>query len=162
MFLERFHEAQAGRWAGYDTALAEIRAGQKRSHWIWYIFPQIQGLGRSATAQIYAIASRAEAVAYLEHPVLGPRLRECTKLVLDVEGRSAEQIFGYPDHLKFRSCMTLFARAAETVTGAVGAHAPGRARSADEAQPFREALEKYFAGEGDALTLQLLTSACGT
>jgi len=99
---------------------------------------------------------------YLAHEVLGEHLRECTRLVNGIEGRTIEEIFGYPDHLKFRSCMTLFARAAETGTGAVGAHAPGHARSADEAQPFREALEKYFAGEGDALTLQLLTSASGT
>ncbi|TLY64180.1 MAG: DUF1810 domain-containing protein [Gammaproteobacteria bacterium] len=157
--LQRFADAQEGVFA---EVCAELAAGRKESHWMWFVFPQLKGLGSSATARHYAIGSLEEARAYLAHPVLGPRLRECTGLVNRIEGRSVEAIFGYPDHLKFRSCMTLFARAAETVTGAVGAHAPGHARSADETQPFREALEKYFAGEGDALTLQLLTSASGT
>ena len=157
--LQRFVDAQEGVFA---AVRAELAAGRKQSHWMWFVFPQLKGLGSSATARHYAIGSLEEARAYLAHAVLGPRLRECTGLVNRIEGRNVEAIFGYPDHLKFRSCMTLFARAAETVTAAVGAHAPGRARSADEAQPFREALEKYFAGEGDALTLQLLTSASGT
>ncbi|HBH81499.1 MAG TPA: DUF1810 domain-containing protein, partial [Nitrospira sp.] len=103
--LHRFLTAQAPT---YNTVLAELRAGRKSSHWIWFIFPQIAGLGHSAMAQQFAIGSLDEAKAYLQHPVLGPRLRECAQLVLDVEGRSAEEIFGYPDYLKFRSCMTLF------------------------------------------------------
>ena len=133
--LHRFLSAQAPI---YDTVLAELRAGRKSSHWIWFIFPQIAGLGRSATAQQFAIASLDEAKAYLQHPILGPRLRECTQLVLDVEGRSAEEIFGYPDHLKFRSCMTLFLTAA-----------PDNAL-------FNAALLKYFDGKPDQLTLDLL------
>jgi uncharacterized protein (DUF1810 family) len=96
----------------YDTVLNELRAGRKSSHWIWFIFPQIAGLGHSEMAQQFTIGSLDEAKAYLQHPVLGHRLRECTQLVLDVNGRSAEEIFGYPDHLKFRSCMTLFMTAA--------------------------------------------------
>jgi uncharacterized protein (DUF1810 family) len=96
----------------YDTVLDELRAGRKSSHWIWFIFPQIAGLGRSAMAQQFALTSLDEAKTYLQHPTLGPRLRACTQLVLDVNGRSAEEIFGYPDYLKFRSCMTLFLTAA--------------------------------------------------
>ena len=133
--LHRFLSAQAPT---YDTVLAELRAGRKSSHWIWFIFPQIAGLGRSGTAQQFAIGSLDEAKAYLQHPTLGPRLRECTQLVLDVEGRSAEEIFGYPDHLKFRSCMTLFLTAA-----------PDNAL-------FNAALLKYFDGKPDQLTLDLL------
>ena len=133
--LHRFLTAQAPT---YDTVLAELRAGRKSSHWIWFIFPQIAGLGRSGTAQQFAIASLDEAKAYLQHPVLGPRLRECTQLVLDVEGRSAEEIFGSPDYLKFRSCMTLFSTAAT-----------------DNAL-FKSALLKYFHGQPDQLTLDLL------
>src|SRR5690242_12676003 len=100
--LHRFLDAQE---RVYDTVLAELRAGRKSSHWIWFIFPQIAGLGHSTMAQQFAITSLDEAKAYLQHPVLGQRLRVCTQLVLDVNGRSAEEIFGYPDHLKFRSCM---------------------------------------------------------
>lgn len=133
--LHRFLTAQAPT---YPTVLAELRAGRKSSHWIWFIFPQIAGLGRSGTAQQFAIASLDEAKAYLQHPVLDPRLRECTQLVLDVEGRSAEEIFGYPDHLKFRSCMTLFSTAAPDNT------------------LFKSPLHKYFHGEPDQLTLDLL------
>jgi uncharacterized protein (DUF1810 family) len=107
--LQRFLHAQE---RVYDTVLAELRSGRKTSHWIWFIFPQIAGLGHSAMAQKFAIGSLDEAKSYLQHPILGPRLRACTQLVLDVNGRSAEEIFGYPDHLKFRSCMTLFMAAA--------------------------------------------------
>ncbi|MGA7238138.1 MAG: DUF1810 domain-containing protein [Bryobacteraceae bacterium] len=133
--LERFVEAQA---ACYEQVTSELRAGRKRSHWMWFIFPQIAGLGHSEMARRYAISSLAEAVAYLEHPALGPRLRECTRLMVDVKGRSIDQILGYPDDLKFRSSMTLFARA-----------------GADE-QVFREALGKYFGGEEDPLTVERL------
>ena len=98
--LHRFLDAQEGI---YDTVLNELRAGRKSSHWIWFIFPQIAGLGHSAMAQQFAIGSLEEAKTYLQHPALGSRLRECTQLVLDVDGRSAEEIFPYPDNLKFRS-----------------------------------------------------------
>ena len=134
--LHRFLSAQAPT---YDTVLAELRAGRKSSHWIWFIFPQIAGLGRSGTAQQFAIGSLDEAKAYLQHPTLGPRLRECTQLVLDVEGRSAEEIFGYPDHLKFRSCMTLFMSASP------------------DNMMFKDALDTYFDGQSDTLTLNILT-----
>lgn len=133
--LDRFVEAQADC---YEQVARELRAGRKSSHWMWFIFPQIAGLGHSEMARRYAISSLAEAAAYLEHPVLGPRLRECTQLVNVVEGRSIDRILGYPDDLKFRSSMTLFAKAAP-----------------DE-QVFREALEKYFGGEADRLTLERL------
>jgi len=133
--LQRFVEAQA---RDYDSAVRELKSGRKRSHWIWYIFPQIAGLGSSAMSQKYAISSCDEARAYAEHSVLSPRLRECTQLVLDVQGRTAEQIFPYPDDLKFRSCMTLFERCA-----------------ADPAI-FRAALDKYFGGKPDPLTLEIL------
>ncbi|MBH0189753.1 MAG: DUF1810 domain-containing protein, partial [Nitrospira sp.] len=107
-------------------------------HWIWFIFPQIAGLGRSGTAQQFAITSLDEAKVYLQHPVLGPRLRTCTQLVLDVNGRSAEEIFGYPDDLKFRSCMTLFLTAAT------------------DNSIFKDSLLKCFDGKPDTLTLDLL------
>ena len=132
--LERFVDAQA---PVHGRALAELKAGRKQSHWMWFIFPQIAGLGRSPMAQHYAIQNLAEARAYLNHPVLGARLRECTRAVLDVEGKTAHEIFGSPDHLKFRSSMTLFAHAAP-----------------DE-ELFRTALEKYFDGE-DQLTVEKL------
>ena len=132
--LQRFVEAQDGI---YEQVLRELRAGRKTSHWMWFVFPQIEGLGYSSMAQRYAIGSRAEAEAYLKHPVLGPRLRECTALVNGVEGRSLHQIFGSPDDMKFRSSMTLFA-----------------ACDGDEASVFKTALEKYCGGEGDPLTLQ--------
>ena len=131
--LKRFVEAQEGV---YEQACAELRAGRKRSHWMWFVFPQIQGLGSSPTAVRYAISGMEEARAYLEHPVLGPRLRECAGIVVGVEGRSVEEIFGYPDDLKFHSSMTLFAKASE------------------EAGVFGEALEKYFGGEMDQGTLE--------
>src|SRR4051812_13984390 len=107
--LERFVDAQRG---SYERAYAEIVAGSKRSHWMWFVFPQIAGLGSSPTAQRYAIADLAEARAYLHHPTLGPRLRDCAAALLGHE-KSAEEIFGYPDDLKLRSSMTLFARAAD-------------------------------------------------
>jgi uncharacterized protein (DUF1810 family) len=133
--LRRFVEAQE---RDYASVLAELRAGRKRSHWIWYIFPQIHGLGVSAMSQKYAISGPDEARAYFEHSVLGPRVRECTQIVLNLEGRTAEQIFPYPDDLKFRSCMTLFERCA-----------------ADPAI-FRAALLKYFGGTPDQATLDIL------
>ncbi|HKR88700.1 MAG TPA: DUF1810 domain-containing protein [Phenylobacterium sp.] len=133
--LQRFVDAQA---RNYDDALAELRAGRKTSHWMWYVFPQVAGLGSSAMAQTYAIGSLAEAQAYLAHPVLGARLRDCLAAVLAVRGRSAHEIFGSPDDLKFRSSLTLFAQAAP-------------------ANPqFRQGLERYFGGEADPATLQIL------
>jgi len=133
--LQRFVDAQA---RNYDDALAELRAGRKASHWMWYVFPQSAGLGRSAMAQTYAIGSLAEARAYLAHPVLGPRLRDCVAAALAVQGRTAHQIFGSPDDLKFRSSLTLFARAA-----------PGEPL-------FGQALDRYFGGEPDPATLRIL------
>ena len=106
--LERFVSAQEPI---YRQVLSELRSGMKTSHWMWFIFPQIRGLGRSPVSIEYAISSREEAAAYLQHRVLGPRLKECTRLVLHVTGRSAEEIFGSPDDMKFRSSMTLFAQA---------------------------------------------------
>ena len=133
--LHRFLTAQEGV---YDTVLAELRTGRKARHWIWFIFPQIAGLGHSAMAQQFAITSLDEAKAYLQHPILGQRLRACTQPVLDVNGRSAEEIFGYPDNLKFRSCMTLFLTAAT------------------DNIIFNDALLKYFDGQPDQLTLDVL------
>ena len=133
--LTRFVEAQN---PVYSRVCSELRAGAKTSHWMWFVFPQIKGLGHSAMAQKFAISSVDEAREYLEHPVLGARLRECTELVCAVTGKSAHEIFGAPDDLKFRSCMTLFA-------GVAG-----------EGSIFQEALKKYFAGEPDALTLRLI------
>jgi uncharacterized protein (DUF1810 family) len=133
--LQRFVEAQNPVFA---RVCAELGAGRKNTHWMWFVFPQIAGLGHSQLARQFAISSRAEAAAYLDHPVLGPRLRECTRLVNATEGRGIEQIFGYPDDLKFRSCMTLFAHS-----------------SADN-QLFTEAMRKYFAGEYDRATLDRL------
>jgi len=133
--LHRFLDAQE---RVYDRVLSELLAGRKSTHWIWFIFPQIAGLGHSAMAQQFAIGSLDEAKAYLQHPVLGPRLRACTQLVLDVKGRRAEEIFGYPDNLKFRSCMTLFLAAAT------------------DNRLFKDTLHKYFDGKPDQLTLNLL------
>jgi uncharacterized protein (DUF1810 family) len=132
--LERYVSAHEGVYA---QVCAELAAGRKASHWMWFIFPQLRGLGSSPTAQHYAISSLAEARAYLAHPLLGARLRECTRLVNCVEGRSARAIFGSPDDLKFRSCMTLFVRAGG-------------------GSPFEEALARYCGGESDPLTLRLL------
>ena len=133
--LQRFVDAQQPI---YQAVLSELRAGRKRSHWMWFIFPQVAGLGRSTMAQEFALSSLDEATAYLAHPLLGPRLRECTALVAGIEGRSVGEIFGYPDDLKFRSSMTLFARAAP------------------EEPIFALCLQKYFAGEPDPLTLARL------
>ena len=131
--LKRFVDAQE---PVYQEVLEELRAGKKRSHWIWFIFPQIAGLGSSPTAQRYAIASIDEALAYLGHPILGARLRECTAIVNQIEGRTVSEIFGWPDDMKFRSCMTLFAQATT------------------DNQVFRDGLEKYFSGEADQQTLR--------
>jgi uncharacterized protein (DUF1810 family) len=139
--LARFVDAQE---RVYPQVRTELAAGRKASHWMWFIFPQLAGLGSSATAHHYAIGSLGEARAYLAHPVLGARLRECTGLVLQVQGRTPAEIFGYPDDLKFRSSMTLFARAADDVR--------------PEDTLFTEALGRYFAGEPDPLTMRLLGS----
>ena len=121
---------------------------------MWFVFPQLAGLGSSPTAQHYAIVSLAEARAYLAHPLLGARLRECTALVIGLEGTTAQAIFGYPDDLKFRSCMTLFAHASAAGERSVTAADPGSAQ-----QPFVSALRKYFAGEEDPLTRKLLRAS---
>ena len=132
--LSRFLKAQE---QDYEQALREIRSGRKRSHWMWYIFPQIQGLGFSPTAQYYAIRDLQEARDYLAHPVLGTRLKEISSALLDLDGLSASEIFGYPDDLKLRSSMTLF-------------------RMADLNEPvFLEVLEKYYDGKPDARTVEL-------
>jgi uncharacterized protein (DUF1810 family) len=133
--LQRFLDAQD---PVYAKVCSELRAGRKQSHWMWFIFPQIQGLGYSPIARKFAIASLKEAKAYLDHAILGARLRECCRLVSQVEGRSVEEIFGYPDDLKFRSSMTLFAHAAQ------------------DKQIFKDALEKYFNGEEDPATVERL------
>jgi uncharacterized protein (DUF1810 family) len=140
----------------YARVCAELAAGRKASHWMWFIFPQLKGLGSSPAARHYAIASLAEARAYLAHPLLGERLRECTRLVNRVQGRTAQAIFGYPDYLKFRSCMTLFAYAAGERAHPELACDDGMAAAAGGDQPFSEALARYFAGEGDPLTRKLL------
>ncbi len=133
--LDRFVDAQGGV---YGRVLDELRGGAKRSHWMWFIFPQLAGLGFSTTARAYAIASLDEARAYLGHPVLGPRLLACTALVNGIAGRTANEIFGSPDDMKFRSSMTLFGQAA-----------PGEA-------VFSDALARYYGGEPDGRTLELL------
>jgi uncharacterized protein (DUF1810 family) len=133
--LQRFLDAQR---SVYEQAERELRAGRKQSHWIWFIFPQIKGLGHSAMTQRYAISSLAEAKAYLDHPVLGPRLRACTQLVTNINGLSIEEIFGYPDYRKFQSSMTLFANAT------------------DDNQVFEDALQKYFRAEHDLQTIESL------
>jgi uncharacterized protein (DUF1810 family) len=133
--LERYIKAQA---SVYARALAELRGGHKQSHWMWFIFPQIVGLGRSSMSQTYAIQSLEEAREYLAHPVLGARLRECCRTVLDLDGKTAHEIFRSPDDLKFRSSLTLFAQAAP-----------------DESL-FDDLLVKYFGGKEDPATLELL------
>ncbi|QYF92429.1 DUF1810 domain-containing protein [Massilia sp. PAMC28688] len=133
--LQRFIQAQA---PVYPAVLAELRAARKQSHWMWFIFPQLAGLGRSSMARHYAIASLDEARAYLDHPVLGARLRECVALLQAASGRSAHQIFGDPDDMKLHSSLTLFAQAAP-----------------DEAL-FRACLDQYFSGQPDRATLALL------
>jgi uncharacterized protein (DUF1810 family) len=134
--LERFVAAQ-DRAGTYPSAVAELRAGAKVSHWMWFVFPQVAGLGQSAVSREFAVSSLDEARAYLAHPVLGPRLRECARIVAGTEGRTAERIFGPVDAVKLRSSMTLFAAAADEAGGAV----------------FREVLAKYFGGVPDEATL---------
>ena len=136
--LRRFVDAQD---RVYDTVLAELRTGAKRSHWIWFVFPQLRGLGHSPTAQRFGISSLDEARAYLAHPVLGPRLRGCTRLVAAIDGRSVDQIFGWPDNLKVRSSMTLFARAT------------------DDNAEFRAVLDKFYNGDDDPATVERLSTA---
>jgi len=135
--LERFVTAQDDAGT-YDAALRELRAGRKTSHWMWFVFPQLAGLGRSATAQRYALGGLAEARAYLDHPVLGARLREATNAVVATADADPEQVLGPVDALKLRSSMTLFARAAP------------------QEELFGRALEKCYAGEPDPATVQLL------
>ncbi len=132
--LNRFTSAQD---KVYDRVLAELKNGRKRSHWMWYIFPQLDGLGRSTTARRYAIKSIEEAIAYLNHPVLGSRLLECANTVLAIEGKTASEIFGYPDDLKLKSSMTLFSTVADDSV-------------------FVRVLDKYFQSERDDRRLQLL------
>jgi uncharacterized protein (DUF1810 family) len=136
--LRRFVDAQD---RVYGTVIAELRNGAKRSHWIWFVFPQLRGLGHSPTAQRFGISSLDEARAYLAHPVLGPRLRGCTRLVAAIEGRSVDQIFGWPDNLKVRSSMTLFARAT------------------DDNAEFRAVLDKFYNGDDDPATVERLSTA---
>ena len=138
--LDRFVRAQA-QGGTYDAALTELRAGHKRSHWMWFVFPQIVGLGQSPTSRMYAIASLEEARAYLAHPVLGPRLLECAQALLGLTGVSAEHVFGGIDAVKLRSSMTLFMRA-------------------QPSQPlFADVLERYFDGRPDAATDRLLEAS---
>lgn len=133
--LNRFVDAQAGI---YTSVINELRAGSKRSHWMWFIFPQIDGLAMSATSRHYAIKSMDDARVFLEHPILGPRLIECSQTLVGIEGRSASQIFGYPDDLKLKSSMTLFSLV-------------------DNADPvFDSVLEKYFDGERDDRTVEIV------
>jgi uncharacterized protein (DUF1810 family) len=133
--LQRFVNAQNPI---FDQVRSELQTGRKQSHWMWFIFPQLRGLGHSEMANKYGIASRAEAEAYLKHATLGPRLSECSQLVNAVKGRSIEAILGYPDDLKFRSSMTLFALVAKENT------------------IFKDVLRKYFGGELDQRTVELL------
>ena len=133
--LDRFLDAQE---AVFTDVCAELAAGHKRSHWMWFIFPQLGALGRSSTARHFGLEDLAQAVSYWRHPVLGERLRRCTALVLDVRGRTAHEIFGSPDDLKLRSCMTLLEIAAPAESG------------------FGKVLDRYYAGDRDALTVQLV------
>ena len=138
--LDRFLYAQHGV---YEDVLAEIRSGRKRSHWMWFIFPQLDGLAFSTTSKFYAIKSLQEAQAYLAHPELGPRLLECTDAVLSQIGKSASQVFGHPDDLKLKSCMTLFACASE------------------QGSVFEKVLAVFYLGQRDEKTLQLLAGSGG-
>ena len=133
--LRRFMDAQD---PVYEQVCSELQRGHKTSHWIWFIFPQIEGLGSSSTSEKFAISSLEEATAYLRHPLLGPRLLQCTDLVINISGRTIQQILGPPDDMKFRSSMTLFAHATP------------------ENKVFEDALQKYFAGQHDHLTLERL------
>lgn len=135
--LDRFLRAQEN---DYERALAEIRTGRKQSHWMWYIFPQLEGLGSSPTSRVYSVKSAAEAAAYLRHPVLGPRLSACCEAALGLEGRSASQIFGSPDDVKLKSSATLFAHVSPPHS------------------VFERIVEKYFDGQRDDSTLRLLRS----
>ena len=134
--LERFVAAQA---SNYEDALAELRGGKKRTHWMWYVFPQIEGLGGSAMAHRYSIKSEAEARAYLAHPILGPRLLDCASAVLETTGRTAHDIFGSPDDMKLHSSATLFATVSDDPI-------------------YQQILDKYFAGKPDEKTIELLTA----
>ncbi len=134
--LQRFIDAQD---RVYDTVTAELRGGAKRSHWIWFVFPQLRELGRSPTALHYGISSLDEARAYLAHDVLGPRLRECARLVMGIDGRSIDEIFGFPDNLKVRSSMTLFRHAT------------------DDDSDFRAVLDKFYGGEEDPATREAVS-----
>ena len=133
--LYRFVEAQN---PVYDQVCSELRQGFKLTHWMWFVFPQLEGLSSSTTSRVFAITSLEEAVSYLEHPILGPRLRQCTELLNATSCRTAKQILGPTDSLKFQSCMTLFAKAT------------------DESQVFEYALQKYYDGKYDRLTLERL------
>jgi uncharacterized protein (DUF1810 family) len=133
--LDRFVKAQE---PVIETVLRELRAGRKETHWMWFVFPQLRGLGRSSMARHYGIENLAEARAYLDHAVLGPRLKECVEAVLGVRGKTLHEIFNSPDDMKFRSSMTLFASAS------------------GEGMPFREALDRYCEGQEDSATLDLL------
>lgn len=133
--LERFRRAQEH---SYQTALREVRNGRKTSHWMWYIFPQMRGLGQSSTAWTYGISGAEEAEAYLKDPVLGPRLTEISEALMDLEEKDADRIFGWPDVLKLRSCMTLFAAVSE------------------KDSVFQRVLDAYYGGMADELTLELL------
>lgn len=136
MSVKRFEKAQQ---RDYETALAEIRSGQKRSHWMWYIFPQLKGLGRSPIAQYYGIADQQEAREFLNHPVLGAHLREISQALLELTTSDANEVFGFPDNLKLCSSMTLFAKI-----------------SGEENSVFHQVLDKYFGGKWDDQTLRLL------
>jgi len=136
--LERFVDAQNG---AYERALSELRAGHKRSHWMWFIFPQIAGLGSSFMAEKYAVRSAEEAAAYLADPVLGSRLLRCVDAVLAIEGKSAHEVFGSPDDFKLRSSMTLFAAISE------------------HGSPFHKVIDKFYRGEFDDRTIQLLDAS---
>jgi len=136
--LQRFVDAQN---PVFDRVCEELRAGRKQTHWMWFVFPQLAGLGSSAMAERYAISGKPEAEAYLAHQILGPRLRQCTQLVNEVEGRSVHEIFGYPDDLKFHSSMTLFAQ------------------TVPHEKLFADALQKYFGGQLDRQTLLLLETS---
>ena len=136
--LNRFVDAQNHI---YDSVVSELKNGEKRGHWMWYIFPQVKGLGSTSTSVRFAISSKNEAISYLNHPILGERLKQCTELVLNINGRTSEQIFHYPDTLKFRSCMTLFDVASES-DGI-----------------FKDAIQKYFGGSADQRTIDILNSA---
>jgi len=133
--LKRFVDAQA---PVYRHVCAELRGGRKTGHWMWFIFPQIRGLGSSEMALTYGISSREEAIAYLAHPILGARLRECARLVVDVDGKSIDEILGFPDNMKFQSSMTLFAYVTQ------------------QNEVFLEALQKYFGGAFDSQTIARL------